>query len=270
MIESLEKIVENLNHDSKIELFYTILESIKLKSNFLDIYNDSFIEYLISILKQTQNNSKKTILIEILVQFFYDYDCKIELLEQILNEYIICLDNHLTSIDDAIICLKGFIDCGIDKEKLFISLARKLDKSFLISIFSEIDILELSQISQEFKNLFEEIQFAYIIKWRSRIIGEFLLLVNDNCRTFSQISAITLVHKSYIDIYEDCWPKGILNLKAKIIKFRILSFHEFQILEKLDVLLSKNIELNSIEIKKLYEDFFKGRDIFDVIYTLED
>ena len=97
-----------------------------------------------------------------------------------------------------------------------------------------------------------------------------MLLVNSKCRKYAEISEITLVYKSYKGVYEDCWPRGLLNFKESLIKSKVLSLKEIEILEKLDEVLSSGTNLESLEVEKLYNDLFEGRDVLDVIYTLPE
>ncbi len=58
-------------------------------------------------------------------------------------------------------------------------------------------------------------------------------------------------------------------MKDTLIKSKVLSSKEVSILEELDRLINKQEkELDSMEVRKLYEDFFAGKDPLEVIFTL--
>ncbi|MDY7991358.1 hypothetical protein UY286_10110 [Paenibacillus polymyxa] len=58
-------------------------------------------------------------------------------------------------------------------------------------------------------------------------------------------------------------------MKDTLIKSKVLSSKEVSILEELDRLINmQGEELDSMEVRKLYEDFFEGKDPLEVIFTL--
>lgn len=57
-------------------------------------------------------------------------------------------------------------------------------------------------------------------------------------------------------------------MKDTLIKSRVLSSKEVSILEELDRLINRQEELDSMKVRKMYEDFFEGKDPLEVIFTL--
>lgn len=267
-INDIFKFLLEKNEIEKYDTFFSILKTIKYDSNLLDYYGDEFIENMIILLPKIKNKYNKALLLETIVQCSYDYKFNKSFLKEILNEYVLCLGENATSVEDAVVCLNSFIHIGIEQRDIFIKLAENLDKDDAIAILTQMDVTDWRDIPKELTHFLKEVKNAHNIRWRSIIIGQFLLLVNPKCRRYGEISEITLVYKSYKGVYEDCWPKGLLNFKDTLIKFKVLSIKEIEILEKLDEILSNGANLDSLEVERLYNEFFGGRDVFDVIYTL--
>lgn len=266
-INDIFKYLAQKNGTEEYHTFFSLLKTIKYDSNLLDYYGDEFVEIMIQLLPNITNKYNKASLIEAIVQCFYDYKFSENFCKEIFDEYVLCLTENATSVEDAIVCLNGFIHFGIRQNEIFIKLAQNLEKEGAITILCQMDITDWGTVPKELSQFLEEVQKAYNIRWRSTIIGQFLLLVNPKCRRYGEISGITLVYKSYKGVYEDCWPKGLLNFKKALIKSKVLSIKEIEILEKLDEILSNGTKLDSLEVERLYNDFFEGRDVFDVIYT---
>lgn len=267
-INNIFKYLTQKNDTKEYETFFSLLEAIKYKSDLLDYYGNEFVENIIELLSNITNRYNKASLIETIVQLFYDYKFSQEYCKEIFNEYVLCVAENVTNIEDTIICLRGFIHAGIKESDIFTELSEKLNKKDAITILCQMDITDWGEIPEKLSQFLEEVQKAYNIRWRSRIIGNFLLLTNPRCREYGEISEITFVYKSFDGIYEDCWPRGLLNFKEKLIKLKVLSLKEIEILEKLDEVLSSGTNLESSEIEELYKNFFDGRDILEVIYTL--
>ncbi|NRT91280.1 hypothetical protein [Clostridium beijerinckii] len=266
-INDIFKYLAQKNGTEEYDTFFSLLKTIKYDSNLLDYYGDEFVENMIKLLPNIKNKYNKASLLETIVQCLYDYSFSENYCKEILNEYVLCLAENATNVEDAVICLNGFIHIGIKQRDIFIKLAENLAKEDAITLLCQMDVTDWGDIPKELTQFLEEVHNAYNIRWRSIIIGQFLLLVNPKCRRYGEISGITLVYKSYKGVYEDCWPKGLLNFKEVLIKSKVLSIKEIEILEKLDKILSNETELGSLEVEMLYNDFFEGRDVFDVIYT---
>jgi len=267
-INDIFKYLTQKNDTEEYQTFFSLLKTIKYNADLLDYYGDEFVENMIQLLPNIKNKYNKASLIETIVQCLYDYKFSGNYCEEIFNEYVLCLNQNAVSVKDAIICLNGFIHAGIRQSEIFIKLTQKLGKEKAITILCQMDITDWGNVPKELSQFLEEVKKAYNIRWRSRIIGQFLLLVNSKCRKNGEISEITLVYKSYKGVYEDCWPRGLLNFKESLIKSKVLSLKEIEILEKLDEVLSSGTNLESLEVEKLYNDLFEGRDVLDVIYTL--
>ncbi|MBG9793296.1 hypothetical protein ABD76_12630 [Paenibacillus dendritiformis] len=256
--------------------FFALLEKVKDIPILLAYYGGEFIEILIELLPRIEDTSDKALLIETIVQCLYSSDkisetsCK-----EILDEYILCLRDSATSLDNIVQCLKGFIDAGISKNEIVAKLATNLEKEYVLSILSRMTrmkIDDLANTSDELSKLLAESQEVYNVRARSGIIAQFLLLVHPHIRKYAGISQITFLYDSYTGVYEDCWPRGLLpNMKDTLIKSKVLSPKEVSILEDLDRLINTQGEdLDSMEVRKLYDDFFEGKDPFEVIFTLPE
>lgn len=253
--------------------FFALLEKVKDIPALQEYYGEEFIEILIELLPRIEDKSDKALLIETIVQCSYNSDKISEsFYKKILHEYILCLCEPTTSLDNIVQCLGGFIRVGISKNEIVANLATNLEEEYVLLILSRMKIDDLAYTSDELSKLLAESQEVYNIRWRSGIIAQFLLLVHPHIRKYAGISQITFLYESYRGVYEDCWPRGLLpNRKDMLIKSKVLSPKEVSILEDLDRLINTQEEdLDSMEVRKLYDDFFEGKDPFEVIFTLPE
>lgn len=253
--------------------FFALLEKVKDIPALQEYYGGEFIEILIELLSRIEDKSDKALLIETIVQCLYSSDKISETFcKEILDEYILCLRDPATSLDNIVQCLKGFIHVGISKNEIVAKLATNLEKEYVLSILSRLNIDDLVSTSDELSKLLAESQEVSNVRWRSGIIAQFLLLVHPYIRKYAGISEITFLYDSYTGVYEDCWPRGLLpNMKDKLIKSKVLSPKEISILEDLERLINiQQEDLDSMEVRKLYDDFFEGKDPFEVIFTLPE
>ncbi|WP_258297240.1 hypothetical protein [Paenibacillus peoriae] len=191
-------------------------------------------------------------------------------LKETFDKYMLCIAEKAVNVKGMSACLIGFIKAGISEKEIIKKLEENLEKEHLISVLSRMYINYLADSVEDKSYLMKEVQGAYYISQRSGIIAQFLLLVHPYVRKYAGISQITFLFDSYRGVYEDCWPKGLLpNMKDTLIKSKVLSSKEVSILEQLDRLINmQEEELDSMEVRKLYEDFFEGKDPLEVIFTL--
>ncbi|WP_256715732.1 hypothetical protein [Paenibacillus peoriae] len=182
---------------------------------------------------------------------------------------MLCIAEKAVNVKGMSACLIGFIKAGISEKEIIKKLEENLEKEHLISVLSRMYINYLADSVEDKSYLMKEVQEAYYISQRSGIVAQFLLLVHPYVRKYAGISQITFLYDSYRGVYEDCWPRGLLpNMKDTLIKSKVLSSKEVSILEQLDRLINMQEELDSMEVRKLYEDSFEGKDPLEVIFTL--
>lgn len=259
------------NDTEEYQTFIALLGMLRFNSNLSDYYGEEFVELLCELLPRIEDKYDKATLIETIVECcFIDYKFDEKYWKGIFEQYILCVRENATSVEHISKCLAGFIRAGISKNEVFTKLAENLEREYAIWILSRMDMNDLENVSEELLGLLIEAREAYNIRWRSGIIAEFLLLVHPLCRKYAGISQITFMYDSYKGVYEDCWPRGLLNIKNTLVTLKVLTLKEVSILEKLDEVLEKGADLDSMMVKSLYDEFFDGKDPLDVIFTLPE
>ncbi|ATF11542.1 hypothetical protein HP398_13225 [Brevibacillus sp. HB1.4B] len=259
------------NNDTKeYETFFALLEQIKYNSNLLEYYGEEFVEHMIELLPHIEDKYDRASLIETIIECSDIYTVSEKFLKEIFDEYALCLAEKAVNVKGMSACLMGFIQAGISEKEVIKKLEENLEKEYVISVLSKMYINYLANSVESNSSLLKEAQEAYYLSQRSGIIAQFLLLVNPHIRKYAGISQITFLYESYRGVYEDCWPRGLLpNMKDTLIKSKVLSSKEVSILEELDRLINTQGEnLDSMEVRKLYDDFFENKDPFEVIFTL--
>ncbi|UHA73173.1 hypothetical protein [Paenibacillus sp. 481] len=258
------------NGTEENQTFFALLKMLRNNSNLSDYYGEEFVELLRGILPRIEDKYDKATLIETIVECCYiDYTFDEHYWQGIFEQYIWCVRENASSVENISICLVGFIRTGISKNEVFTKLAENLQREYAILILAQINLNDLGNIPEELSGLLIEARKAYSIRWRTGIIAQFLLLVHPLVRKYAGISEITFLYDDYRGVYEDCWPRGLLNTKDTLVAEKMLSLKEVSILEKLDQVLGK-ADLDSMEVRKLYDEFFEGKDPLDVIYMLPE
>lgn len=275
-VSAMNDIFRYLTEDHETEeylTFFTLLEKIKNIPPLLDFYGEEFVQYLIELLPKIEDKYDRALLIETLVQCFYSCEAvdKTYCLE-LLDEYMLCVREYAANIDDIIQCLYGFFHAGISKSETVVKLVENLDsKEYLLRILSRLEIDDSVNVSKDRSEWLAEAKELSSISWRSGIIAQFLLLAHPHVRKYAEVSQITFLYDSYEGVYADCWPRGLLpNRKETLIESNVLSIKEIRILERLDELINtQKKDLDSPEVRELYDVFFEGKDPFEVIFSLQ-
>lgn len=265
------KYLTKKNDTEEYQTFFALLKMLRYNSNLSDYYGEEFVELLCELLLRIEDKDDKATLIETIVECcYFDYKFDENYWKEIFEEYILCVRENAAVKEHIPECLAGFIHAGISKNEVFTKLAENLQREYAIWILSRLDMDDLENIPEELLGLLTEVREASNIRWRSGIIAEFLLLVHPLCREYAGVSQITFMYDSYRGVYEDCWPRGLLNRKNTLVTLKILSLKEVSILEKLDEVLTKGADLDSMQVRKLYDEFFEGKDPLNVIFTLPE
>jgi len=222
------------------------------------------------LLPNVTDKYDKASIIEAIIQSFFWYENDRIYYKEILNDYIWCLSEYATSLNDSVLCLTSFLHVGITEHELVTKLVKKLDKEYCLLILSRLSLEAPCNLEIETLDWLEEAKVYSNISQRSAIIAQFLLLIHPHIRKYAGISKIHFLYDSYKGVYEDCWPRGLLpNNKNTLIKTNVLSLKEVNTLEKLDELINTQEEdLDSIKVRELYDEFFEDKDPFEVIFTL--
>lgn len=107
------------------------------------------------------------------------------------------------------------------------------------------------------------------IRYRSSIIGAFLLIVHPLLSKYAHASWLSFGYPSTEAAMND-WAWVTQKSTDTLIERKIITAREAELLVKLGSFLLKKENLNSIEAKELYTDFFGNKNPFDVIYTLPE
>ncbi|MEN1990395.1 hypothetical protein [Paenibacillus hubeiensis] len=261
------------NIDSKeYQTFFALLENIKYNPILLEYYGEEFVEHMMDLLMRVEDRVHQVLIIETLIECLDIYVFSEKYIKEIFDKYMLCVAEEVVDLSELSTCLIGFLEAGIKEEEIIKKLEENLEKESLISVLSRLYINYLSHSVEDQNCVMEEARQGYYISQRSGIIAQFLLLVHPHIRKYAGISQITFLYDSYRGVYEDCWPRGLLpNMKERLIKSRVLSKKEVSVLEELDMLVNlQGEELDSIEVRKLYDQFFEGKDPLETIYTLPD
>ncbi|KQY80610.1 hypothetical protein ASD24_16860 [Paenibacillus sp. Root52] len=250
--------------------FFVLLEKIKYIPPILEYCGDDFVEYMIELLPRIDDKYDRASLIETIVQSYYWDENSVGYSDELFNEYIRCIRDHATNLDDIISCLNGFVHAGVRKQEIVIQLIKHVDKEKTITILSRFELDDVTGSPGNESKLLTEAKEISSIRWRSGIIAQFLLLVHPQVRKYAGISQITFLYDTYHGVYADCWPRGLLpNQKELLLNSKVLSAREISVLETLEELInSQEKDLDSPEVKQLYDAFFAGKDPLDVIFTL--
>ncbi|MCK6076348.1 hypothetical protein [Paenibacillus silvae] len=266
----LLKYLMNEKNSEEFQTFLVLLEQIKYQPSLMRYYGEEFINNLKELLHNITDKYDKASIIEAIVQSFFWYESDRSYYEELLNDYIWCLREHATSVNESILCLTSFRHMGFTEHELVAKLVKNLDQEQCILILSGLNWEVPYNLDIEIMDTFKESGVYSNISQRSAIIAQFLLLVNPNIRKYASVSKIKFLYDSYKGVYEDCWPRGLIpNNKDTLIKTKVLSLKEVSILEKLDELINTQEEdLDSIQVRGLYDEFFEDKDPFEVIFTL--
>lgn len=269
-INELFKYLTQNNDTEEYLTFFALLDNIKYNPDLLRYYGEEFVKNMIALLPRIEDKYDKASLIETIAQSFYWYSVSVNSCKEIFNEYVWCLREYATGVEDVVRCLTAFVRVGISKNEVVVKLVENLEKEYALRILSQIDFDVLNNIPEDTSKLLTAAKELSKISWRSGIIAQFLLLVHPHVRKYAGVSQITFLYDSYKGVYEDSWPRGLLpNRKETLIESKVLSIKEVYILERLDTLINtQEGVLDSMEVRKLYNDFFEGRDPFEVIFTL--
>jgi hypothetical protein len=283
------------------EVFMALLPGLKDDSLLFDYFGEDFIKIMIELLikinymvnsneykrrmdsmdgfdreaEMQRNNWSRLLLIETIANainvdkcntyekyWIGDYN-----LNKLLNEYVVlCNDN---THEKAAHCLNDFIANGVKPESVFVKLAENLDdKEHAAAILARMGITDWGEIPYKFYELLVEVKNTYKIFRRSNVISQFILVVHPLCGKNVSKSAISFSYFSYEGALSD-WGWNKSGSTERLIEDKIISKREAGIFEKLGNLLFTE-QLNSCKIRELYNDFFQGKDPFEVIYSLPE
>ncbi|WPC43405.1 hypothetical protein [Clostridium sp. JS66] len=285
------------------DTFMALLPSLKDNWQLFDYYGQEFTKTLIELLIKNnnmvnseeyknqiskadefdrqaiiqRNNMDRSLLIETIINSINTDEADIlkkkywvenYSLNKLLDDYVVLCNDNMC--EDAAHCLNNFIDLGISSVEVFTKLAENLeDKEHTIAILSRMNIYEWGEIPDRFSELLMEVKKAARMLGRSNAICQFLLVVHPLCGENVNKSTLQFSYFSYAGACYD-WSWSSSRTADRMVEAKILSLREAKIFEKLGDILLKEDNLNSIKIRELYGEFFRGKDPFDVIYTLPD
>lgn len=276
IVQDINKLIKYLINkgegSQEFDTFIALLRGIKNNSNLLDFYSREFIENIKEIIPDISDKYDKALLIETITESFYEeygfIDVKYR--DELFNEYIILLEQYATTIDNAVRCLNGFVYSGISINDVFIRIAKYENKNNAIKILSSLGMNQCPDNSCIPSKMAFEVEKAYRVLQRSKILSHFLVIVHPLISRYTDISYISFKF-DYEGAYID-WPFSEKGSTARLIESKIIDKVEGDIFEELGALIHEADEeiVNSTKIAKLYIDFFKGKDPFDVIFTLPE
>lgn len=254
-------LIENYCEDELVS--YGIATVLKKYSNLEDIGNDS-LRKLTKIIDNIEDLSLKAAIIETIVEIpCFEYEKEYKLLDQYLNLLSI---NGGRSLEEVRNCLNAFIISGANKSDVFAKVYENLDKKYAIQILAGINYEE-KEITDGLKNIYLEVRNVKKIKYRSNLISTFVLITNPLCLKYDYINCISFSYsESILAIVDWAWKeKGSTQY---LVTQKIINRDEGKIFEELGMLLVDQDNLNNGKLKELYDKFFKGKNPFDVMFTL--
>lgn len=265
-VKLLQFIKENYCEEEE-ESFVDGLVYLREHTNLEEV-GSIFLIYLTDMLSIVKKNSHRAVLIETIVQIEeFDFDNNKEL----LDEYVFLLSQKTTTNRRAVQCLGAFITSGVDLGEVFSKLFDNLNKKRIVEILVNINIRkdELLITLKESEQVFEELEVAKKISYRSYVIAQFLLLAHPLCFKYGTISYFWFNYYSVDSaIYDWRWyqPSGARYL----VDGKIVTEKEAEILQRLGNLLRSDIELDSEEVRGLYSEFFNDKNPFEVMFNLPE
>jgi len=256
-------IKENYSEEDESSFFASInilKRHTKLKEVEYDSIND-----LMDMLRIIKCSGKRAMLIEIIVEILcFDFNSN----QNILYEYIQLIVERETYNEEAAQCLSSFIRLGADKDEIFNEISKNLDKENAIKILLNVDaeLGSCNVTSEKSKDFLKDLQKAKRIRDRSGVIISFLSIVHPQVMKYW---SITPLFSYYLDKRTDLdfeWDKSE-SLK-KLIESKVISIKEAGILKGLGEFTSNKIEVEVLNAKKLYDEFFGDDNPLDVIFTL--
>lgn len=265
MIQLITSALSSVENDSLLE---DGLRFLKSNANLDELIDDNY-KQLVGIMPFVKEDSTKALLIEILVEspdFVDDHD--------LMDEYIKLISQGATYIQAAASCLDGFHDRGA--KEILTKLANNLEKELALEILVQIDPSKwglvpghLASFAQELKSLVKECRFKQKIKYRSWVIGAFLLIVHPLCSKYGSASSINFGYPFPEAAIND-WAWVTPKSTESIIQSKIVTPNEAEVLRELGRLLCDKVDLTPEQRSQLYTHFFEEKNPFDVIYSLPE
>lgn len=272
IIEDLINLIMNSYCDEDDSIFWGSLTVLKKYTDFDSINRDSM-RKLVNMVPVVKDIATRAYLIEIIAEFLcFQYDNNEKLIydnnEELLDEYVYFLSQDTTDIKDAESCLSAFIILGINKDEVFNKIARKLERKKVIQILMSIEY-EWENVPKELEEIYKEVEIGKRISYRSNLISTFLLIIHPLCFKYEHINCVSSSYPSLLSAIAD-WGWKTPGSTNYIVKRKIVTKKEGEILEHLGELLMNGVEWDSEEIRKLYDEFFDDKNPFDVMFTLPE
>jgi hypothetical protein len=267
-INSLFKYQADHNEGSpEFESYMAFLRGLRDYSTLLDFYGIEFIDILLETLPKINDKDNKASIIETIVEAYYGLDVEKDLIEKLFNEYISLLSQYATTIKEAGRCLKGFIELGISDFEIIVRIARFEDKQYASALLPHLGVRPWGELPPELSAFQEEVVYAQRIRRRTYIFTQFLVIVHPLISKYERVSSINFVF-DYEGAHID-WPFSQAGSSSMWVEEHIIDEAEGAIFEKLGKFIhDSSVDLQLASILNLYQELLKGRDPFDVIFTL--
>lgn len=122
-------------------------------------------------------------------------------------------------------------------------------------------------IPAAYEDIYKKVKEGEKIRFRSYIVSTFLLIVQLLCSRYEYSNCVSIEYPSLLSAVED-WEWQTPGSTNYIVKQGVITIEEWNVLERLGELLKSDIELNSTEIRNLYNEFFQDKNPYDVMSTL--
>jgi len=242
-----------------------VLTAMKSEYNLEKLDNETYTQ-LQSYLVKAKEDSTKALLIETLVEGPESIEL-ITLVDSYLDQYVKLISLGATNIEEAVRCLGAFSANDCSNQQIFTKVVEVLNKEFAVELLSHMGYKEWGTIPKHLLSIASEIEMARKIRYRSFIIASFLLITHPMCARYAPISSIAFSYP-YVEAAINDWAWITPENTTYIIEEGIVTSKEAEVLVRLGEKIFHGEKLNSLDAKALYTDFFQGKDIFDVMYTL--
>lgn len=243
-------------------LFYGEFIVLK-KYAYLYEVNDLYLKKLIELSKVIKDDLTKAVLIETIVEFDnFEFDNN----ELLLDEYIDIVSKNNINTEDLHNCINAFINSGTDQIKVLEKVSKVLNKTKALEVLMGID-LQCSILPENLKDIRIKSSIEKRRNYRIGIVSTFILITNTLCSKYDNNFCVSSSYPSYITAVEDyAWTN--YESTTYIIKEKIITEEEATVLIKLGQLLKQNNSISESDAEKLYYDFFKDKDPYNVMFTL--
>ncbi|WGU92300.1 hypothetical protein QJQ58_17105 [Paenibacillus dendritiformis] len=246
----------------------TLVETLNLlkNSSAINALEGDSITFLSSMIPLVEDNSIKAQIIETIVEspHYVSNDTKL------LDEYIRLVSLGEVIVPEAVRCFGAFSVSGNTMNEIFTKLAESPNKEVALEILVLMAKRDWGDLPSHLESFANEVETLQRLSYRSGVISTFLLIVHPLCSRYAHISSFSFGYPS-TEVAVNDWAWVTPESTKYMLDRKIVSPKEANILVELGRLIrSDKNNLGAADMTKLYNQFFEGKNPFDVMYTLPE